>query len=68
MPEGVSLAHAALRFLLAHPGVSTVIPGIKSGTHLEDNLAAAAAPLPLTTLVAMRALFAEVIDGRPLGW
>ena len=68
LPEGVSLAHAALRFLLAHPGVSTVIPGIKSPAHLEDNLAAAAAPLPPGTLAAMRALFAEVIAGGPLGW
>ena len=68
VPEGVSLGHAALRFLLAHPGVATVIPGIKSAAHLEDNLAAAAAPLPAATVAAMRGLFAELIEGRPLAW
>ena len=68
VPEGVSLPHAALRFLLAHPAVATVIPGIKSQAHLEDNLAAAQAPLPAATVAAMQALFAEQIAGRPLSW
>jgi aryl-alcohol dehydrogenase-like predicted oxidoreductase len=68
VPEGVSLGQAALRFLLAHKGVATVIPGAKTVAQLEDNLAAAETPLQAGTVEAMRALFTEVIDGRPLGW
>ncbi len=35
-----SWTEAALRFVLDHEGVSTVIPGTKSPAHLEQNLAA----------------------------
>lgn len=37
---GVSLAQAAIRFVLDQPAVSTVIPGAKTPAHVEQNLAA----------------------------
>ncbi len=36
----VSLADAALRFCLSHPAVSTVIPGMRTARHAEENCAA----------------------------
>ena len=68
LPPDVSLSHAALRFVLANSGVSTVIPGAKSIAQLSDNLAAAAAPLPPETLTSLRELFAAEIAGSPLAW
>lgn len=32
------LAHTALRFILSHPAVSTVIPGMRRVRNVEDNL------------------------------
>lgn len=40
LPEDLSLPRAALRFALSHPAVSTVIPGMRSIPHVEENLAA----------------------------
>jgi aryl-alcohol dehydrogenase-like predicted oxidoreductase len=39
--NSTSPTHAALKFILSHPSVSSVIPGHRSQTELEDNLAAA---------------------------
>ena len=37
----------ALRFILAHPAVSTIIPGMRKLRHVEANMAASdAGPLP----------------------
>jgi aryl-alcohol dehydrogenase-like predicted oxidoreductase len=41
--ERSHLADVALRFVLAHPAVSTVIPGMRSVRHVERNCASAAA-------------------------
>ena len=68
LPVGVSPTHGALRFVLANPGIATVIPGSRSMAQLEDNLAAAAEPLPASVVAGIRALFAEQIAGRPLAW
>ncbi|MFP4562695.1 MAG: aldo/keto reductase, partial [Spirochaetia bacterium] len=46
-PEGQSLAQLALRFVLANPAVSMVIPGGKNTRQLEQNLAVLEMP-PLT--------------------
>ena len=35
------LASTALRFCLSHSAVSTVIPGMRKASHVEDNVAAA---------------------------
>jgi len=37
VPEGMSLPEMALRFILEHPAVSTVIPGMRKARHVETN-------------------------------
>ncbi len=39
VPEGMTMPELALRFILAEPTVSTVIPGMRKTTHVESNLA-----------------------------
>lgn len=46
-PEGTPLAEAALRWILAHPGVTTVIPGARNVEQARANAAAGdGVPLP----------------------
>lgn len=68
LPAGVSVAEGALRFLLAYDAVSTVIPGTKSLEHLSIAVSAAAEPLPVETVAAIRDLHARRLEGRPLDW
>ena len=44
MADGCSLAQLALKFTLAHPAVTTVIPGIKDLKQAEANIAAGLLP------------------------
>jgi aryl-alcohol dehydrogenase-like predicted oxidoreductase len=68
LPEGVSVAHGALRFLLAHDGVSTVIPGARTVELLRDSIAAAAEALPSTTVAAIRDFYGRRLAASPLDW
>src|SRR6185503_15987591 len=43
---GESLPDVALRWILAHPAVTTTIPGMRAMRHVEANLAASGRPLP----------------------
>ena len=47
LAEGRTLAQLALQFAMAHPAVTTVIPGAKTPAQLRDNVGAALLP-PLT--------------------
>ncbi|THA25927.1 aldo/keto reductase [Streptomyces sp. RKND-216] len=38
LPEGMSLPELSLRFILDHPAVSTVIPGMRRSAHVTANL------------------------------
>ena len=40
LPAGTSLPDVALRFILDHPTVSTIIPGMRKAGHVEANIAA----------------------------
>ncbi|NLH09174.1 MAG: aldo/keto reductase [Chloroflexi bacterium] len=40
IPEGMDMPEMALRFILANPTVSTVIPGMRKLRHVEANIAA----------------------------
>jgi aryl-alcohol dehydrogenase-like predicted oxidoreductase len=40
VPAGMSMPELALRFILANPAVSTVIPGMRRLRHVESNVAA----------------------------
>jgi aryl-alcohol dehydrogenase-like predicted oxidoreductase len=56
VPPGSSLPDLALRFILHHPAVSTVIPGMRKPAHVDVNLAASDAPrLSPELLQALRA-------------
>jgi aryl-alcohol dehydrogenase-like predicted oxidoreductase len=56
IPSGMDLPELALRFILNHPGVSTVIPGMRRPAHVERNLAASdGEPLPPRLMEALRA-------------
>jgi aryl-alcohol dehydrogenase-like predicted oxidoreductase len=43
IPEGMTMAEMALRFILNEPIVSTIIPGMRKRKHVEANIAASAA-------------------------
>jgi len=46
IPEGSSMAELALRFILSHPAVSTIIPGMRKLKNVEANMSASdAGPL-----------------------
>ena len=40
VPNGMDLPEMVLRFILAEPTVSTVIPGMRKAAHVERNIAA----------------------------
>jgi aryl-alcohol dehydrogenase-like predicted oxidoreductase len=65
VPEGVSTAQFALRWILDQPGVSVVIPGARDPHQAQANAAAADLPhLPLETREAVRRVYDDLI--RPL--
>jgi aryl-alcohol dehydrogenase-like predicted oxidoreductase len=61
VPDGATLAQLALRWILMHPAVSTVIPGARSPEQARAN--AASADLPLLDGAAM-ARVREVYEQR----
>lgn len=68
VPEGTSMAHAALQFVLAQPQVSTVIPGAKSVEQALDNFAAADKQLSPEVIQSMVKLWEREIMSDPLPW
>jgi aryl-alcohol dehydrogenase-like predicted oxidoreductase len=68
VPEGTSMAHAALQFCLAQPQVSTVIPGAKTVEQALDNFAAADKQLSPEVVQSMVALWEREIMSDPLPW
>jgi aryl-alcohol dehydrogenase-like predicted oxidoreductase len=58
VPEGYTLAHLALRWILMHPAVSCTIPGAKRPEQVESNVAAAGMP-PLSeeTMERIRGIY-----------
>ena len=55
--EVPSLADAALRFVLSHPAVCTVIPGIRTVQQAENNVAVGGKRLPDEDLARLRELY-----------
>ncbi len=65
VPEGQSMAQFALRWILDHDAVSTVIPGSATPEHVRDNVAAADLPrLPADRHAAVREVYDESIRGH----
>jgi aryl-alcohol dehydrogenase-like predicted oxidoreductase len=64
VPEGVSMAQMALRWILMFPEVTCAIPGAKHPGQAEENVQAAALPpLPEAMMADIRALYEQ--DIRP---
>jgi D-threo-aldose 1-dehydrogenase len=42
----VALGAAALQFVLAHPAVASVVPGLASAAEVNETIARHAAPIP----------------------
>jgi aryl-alcohol dehydrogenase-like predicted oxidoreductase len=56
VPEGMSMAELALRFVLSDPRVASVIPGMSSARHVAANIAASdGRALPAELRDALRA-------------
>jgi len=68
VPEGTSMAHAALQFILAQPQVSTIIPGAKSVEQALDNFAAADKELSPEVVQSIYDLWELEILSDPLPW
>ncbi len=62
VPEGVTMAQFALRWILMNQGVTTVIPGAKNAQQAKANNAASdLPPLSDSAMTALRALYVESI-------
>mgnify|MGYP001791375802 FL=1 len=48
LPENISMPEAALKFILANPTVSTIIPGMRKARHVRSNIGCSAST-PLST-------------------
>jgi aryl-alcohol dehydrogenase-like predicted oxidoreductase len=67
-PEGYTPAQLALRWIVAQPGVTTVIPGARSSEQARANAAAAKLPeLSRTTLDAIDELYERRIKDQVEG-
>ncbi len=68
VPPGVSLAHAALQFILAQPEVCTVIPGAKSGDQARENFAASNGRLSPDVVRKIQSFWEREIKNKSLPW
>lgn len=66
VPEGMTMAQMAMRFILANPDVATVIPGMRKLAHVEDNIATSdGQALPDDLITVLRE---HRWDRRPTEW
>lgn len=66
IPSGMTMPEMALRFILNHPTVSTIIPGMRKVANVEANMAASdAGPLPAGLQTQLRR---HRWDRKPTGW
>ena len=54
LADGQTMAQAALAYVLAHPAVSTTIPGAKNPRQVEENVRASERPLTSEQLARIR--------------
>ena len=66
VPGGMTMPELALRWILAEPAVSTIIPGMRKIPHVESNLAASdGRPLDASLLEQLKA---HRWDRTPTDW
>ncbi len=66
VPEGMTMPELALRWILANPDVSTVIPGMRKRAHVESNAAVSDGRALDSAL--LRALKEHRWDRTPTDW
>lgn len=66
VPEGMSMAQMALRFILENEAVATVIPGMRKRNHVLDNTAASDGKGLSGDLI--KALRSHRWDRKPTSW
>lgn len=66
--EDTTMTMAALRFILAYPAVTTVIPGVRSSAQLIENIAASDTVMPQEHVQRLQALWQQEIRELELGW
>ena len=66
IPEGMTMAQMAMRFILGEPTVSTIIPGMRKSKHVEMNIATSDAGALDPSL--MRELEKHRWDREPTDW
>jgi aryl-alcohol dehydrogenase-like predicted oxidoreductase len=66
IPEGMTMAEMALRFILDEPVVSTIIPGMRKRKHVEENIATSdAGPLNPSLIAELQK---HRWDRQPTAW
>lgn len=63
-----SLVHTALSFILAHPEVTTVIPGVKNVEQLKENLSASSIKMDTKTVDQLKELWEKHFRSANLPW
>ncbi len=66
IPEGLTMPELALQFILHHPAVNTIIPGMRRPHHVRQNLACSDAPALTPALLAQ--LQQHRWDRQPTAW
>ncbi len=68
LPPQMSLAEMALKFILLHGEISTIIPGAKSVAQVKANCKAADGYLDVAVVAAIEDLWERELAGNPLPW
>ncbi|ACL69154.1 aldo/keto reductase [Halothermothrix orenii] len=66
--DNTSMVHEALKYILAYPQVSTVIPGVRTEEHLIENFKASERKLSDDRLRKYEDLYNKYIEGNELPW
>ncbi len=68
LPAGMATATGAIAFLHSHPGVSSVLAGMRTPDHLREATRAADERLPDAVARAVRAWYGRRLGHRALAW
>jgi len=68
LPPELSLRDAALQFILAHPEVSTIIPGARTIEQVDQNCRAAEQVMSPEIVSAIQALWVRELQDSPVPW
>jgi aryl-alcohol dehydrogenase-like predicted oxidoreductase len=66
--DGSTMTQAALRFCMAFPAISSVMPGARSLAQLNENLSAAEKKMPQPIVEKLREFWKSKLKDNPLPW